>query len=438
VQVLDWGCARIVACAIAAEDARNATGRLLLRAVDSPQADEIAGTLGFMAPEQMNGRAIDARADVFALGAILFEVLTLTPLRTGKTPAELVKQILEGTESRPSLRCPDASVPHVLDDLVERALALTPEDRPASARELAQAVEAHLDDEAQRARVRDSAAEHALAALRAANDARTDATHSARADALREAARALALDPDNETANAVLSGMLVRPPTVPPPAAHRVLDVAERTPAADGIRAFGWRAALWAAIIPLGLSLGVRDWRGAALPVAAIALFAGTVLFARLRNMTSRASKLAILATASLAVATFAGLFGPFVIVPALSATVATAFAMFHGSRDRALAIALGVGAIIGPLGLEAGGVVAESMHVTREGIVLLPRAVWFSPAVTCALLLIANVLAIPVNVIIAGRLRDAADAATRKLALHAWQLEHTLPAKFRTKRENA
>jgi serine/threonine-protein kinase len=276
--------------------------------------------------------------------------------------------------------------------------------------------------------VRDSAAQHALAALRAANEARSDTTHAARADALREAARALALDPDNETASEVLSGMLVRPPTVPPPAASRSFEVAERTPAADALRAFGLRAALWAGVIPLGLSLGVRDWRGAALPIAAVALFAGTVLAARVRRSTSRASKLTILATAMLAVATFAGLFGPFIIVPALSATVATAFAMFHGSRDRHLAIALGVAALAVPLALEAFGIVGTSMHVTREGIVLLPRIVWFSPGVTCALLVVANVLAIPVNVIIAGRLRDAVDDGRRKLALHAWQLEHTLP----------
>jgi hypothetical protein len=73
-------------------------------------------------------------------------------------------------------------------------------------------------------------------------------------------------------------------------------------------------------------------------------------------------------------------------------------------------------------------GLLPESTHVTREGIVLLPRIVWFSPGITLFMLIVANVLAIPVNVLIAGRLRDALDEARRKLALHAWQLERTLP----------
>jgi hypothetical protein len=422
VHVLDWGCARCVDW-LDGNDDPDAALRF-----ESPDGD-IVGTLGYMAPEQMAGGAVDARADVYALGAILFEILTLEPLHSGATPMAILKSTLDGVDLRPSLRHAEASVPRVLDDLVARAVAPNRTDRPASARTLAEGVESYLDDELQVARVRDSAALHAHAAQRAANEATRHGRGTARAEALREAARALALDPDNRTASEVLAGMLVAPPTVPPPDASHAFEAADREGTRDALRAFGLRAALWAAVVPLALSLGVRNTLGAALPIVAVAVFAVTVAAARIRNLTSRSWQLAILASASFAVATFAGLFGPFVVVPALSATLATAFAMFHGSRDRYVAIGLGVAALLVPLGLEACGVLPESTHLTREGIVLLPRIVWFSRGLTLALLVVANVLSIPVNVIIAGRLRDALDDARRKLALHAWQLERTLPA---------
>jgi hypothetical protein len=431
VHLLDWGCARSVPWVDCDVDAET-----LLR-FDSPlsselavaHADGVAGTLGYMAPEQLSGAAVDIGADVYALGAILFEILTREPLHRGTTPLALMKSTLQGVESRPSLRCADSSIAPTLDQLVASAVATDPLDRPATARELAEKVEAYLDHELQVARERESADHHARAAQRAADEAIQDGRGTARAEALREAARALAFEPGNETAGKILAAMLVRPPSITPPDAKRQLDEVDRADARDALRALGMRAAVWASVVPLALSLGVRSAAGAGLAVGSVALFGGVVLAARLLGLTGRGWQLAILGAGSFAVATFAGLFGPFVVVPALSATLATAFAMFHGSHDRLVAICLGVGAVLVPLGLEVLGLLPESSHVTLEGIVLLPRIVWFSPGTTLFLLIVANVLAIPVNVLIAGRLRDALDEARRKLALHAWQLERTLPA---------
>jgi hypothetical protein len=142
-----------------------------------------------------------------------------------------------------ALRCGDPSIPATLDHLVASAVAMDPLDRPATARELAEEVEAFLDHELQVAREREAADQHARAAQRAADEATQDGRGTARAEALREAARALAFEPGNETAGKILAAMLVRPPSIPPPDAKRQLDEVERAGARDALRALGMRAA---------------------------------------------------------------------------------------------------------------------------------------------------------------------------------------------------
>jgi len=90
------------------------------------------GTPGYMAPEQARGtRDIDARADVFALGCILYECLTGQPAFAGEKETTVLAKIL--LREVPSIRavCPEAPV--ALDALVHRMLAKTPGSRPAEA-----------------------------------------------------------------------------------------------------------------------------------------------------------------------------------------------------------------------------------------------------------------------------------------------------------------
>ena len=90
------------------------------------------GTLGYMAPEVLAGRPADARADVYALGVVLFEVLTLRPPFGGDG------QALEHAHMalRPPVLRSLAAVPAAVDELVLACLAKDPARRPADAAEL--------------------------------------------------------------------------------------------------------------------------------------------------------------------------------------------------------------------------------------------------------------------------------------------------------------
>ncbi|WP_437904344.1 protein kinase [Sorangium sp. So ce327] len=100
----------------------------------------VMGTPGYLAPEQARGERADARADVFALGAVLFECLTGQPAFAGANIlAVLARLLLEPAPRVRELR-PDA--PPALDALVARMLAKDPAARPASAAEVGAALRA--------------------------------------------------------------------------------------------------------------------------------------------------------------------------------------------------------------------------------------------------------------------------------------------------------
>jgi serine/threonine-protein kinase len=100
---------------------------------------ELKGKLSYMAPEQIRGGAIDRRVDVYAVGVVLWEALTLKRLFTGATDAERMYQVLQSTVAPPSTHAPD--VPAALDAVILRALSSKPEDRYATALDMALALE---------------------------------------------------------------------------------------------------------------------------------------------------------------------------------------------------------------------------------------------------------------------------------------------------------
>jgi serine/threonine-protein kinase len=99
------------------------------------------GTVQYMSPEQAGGEHdLDARSDIYALGAVTYEMLAGEPPVLGRTPAAIIAKLL--TERPTPLRLMRDVVPHALDDAVMRALARERTDRFASVREFADALTA--------------------------------------------------------------------------------------------------------------------------------------------------------------------------------------------------------------------------------------------------------------------------------------------------------
>ena len=97
------------------------------------------GTPQYMAPEQaMGDKAVDHRADIYALGAVVYEMLSGTPPFTGPNAQAIVARVI--TEKPRSLTAMRDTVPPHVDNAVYEALQKLPADRPASAREFARSL----------------------------------------------------------------------------------------------------------------------------------------------------------------------------------------------------------------------------------------------------------------------------------------------------------
>jgi serine/threonine protein kinase/WD40 repeat protein/Flp pilus assembly protein TadD len=130
VWITDFGLAK------AEEDGLTATG-------------DILGTLRYMAPERFRGEG-DARADIYALGMTLYELLTLRPAYESSDRLKLIEQIKNEEPARPRSR--DGRIPRDLETIVLKALDKAPERRYPTAEAMAEDLRRFLSDEPIKAR----------------------------------------------------------------------------------------------------------------------------------------------------------------------------------------------------------------------------------------------------------------------------------------------
>jgi len=110
VKLLDWGVADV-------------TGE------DDPFRGLIAGTLTYVAPEQIRGDALTPAADIYSLAVVAYHLLCRRPPFVAKTDLELIHLHLRAEPPRPNIAWP--SIPRELDQLLVAMLAKAPEDRPS-------------------------------------------------------------------------------------------------------------------------------------------------------------------------------------------------------------------------------------------------------------------------------------------------------------------
>ena len=108
---------------------------------------QIIGTPAYMAPEQAGGliSEVDARTDVYGLGAILYHLLTYRPPFTGKSSREIVNRVLEEEVIPARIRAPQNRISESLEAICMKALARSPSKRYQTAAELGDAIQEYLD-----------------------------------------------------------------------------------------------------------------------------------------------------------------------------------------------------------------------------------------------------------------------------------------------------
>ena len=128
VKVLDFGLAR--------RQSREALEEVTKSRLSVEGTAAVAGTLAYMAPEQLRGDPADARSDIWALGVVLYEMVAGQPTFQGRTGFELSEQIL-----REAPRALPAHVPPGLGAVIQRCLAKEPRQRYQRASEVRAALD---------------------------------------------------------------------------------------------------------------------------------------------------------------------------------------------------------------------------------------------------------------------------------------------------------
>jgi eukaryotic-like serine/threonine-protein kinase len=133
-KVLDFGIAKVMSDTV--------------RGVDALETQEgmVFGTPRYMSPEQAQGRALDARSDLYALGVLLYQMLTGRPPFVDDDAVVVMAHHIRTLPAAPLKVAPDAGIPRSLSDLVLRTLSKDPSRRPATARELIAELDRALED----------------------------------------------------------------------------------------------------------------------------------------------------------------------------------------------------------------------------------------------------------------------------------------------------
>jgi eukaryotic-like serine/threonine-protein kinase len=133
VKILDFGLAKL-------KTEKDGEQQTDLRTVSGTEPGVVLGTMGYMSPEQVRGKAADRRSDLFSFGAILYEMLSGQRAFRGDTAADTITAIL--SKEPPDLTQTNKEIHPGLERIVRHCLEKNPEERFESARDLAFDLEA--------------------------------------------------------------------------------------------------------------------------------------------------------------------------------------------------------------------------------------------------------------------------------------------------------
>ena len=418
--VIDWGIARVIA-----EDRGAAAmaqqGDIATLDDGSTKSGALLGTPGYMAPEQIRGMHALPAADVYALGSILFELLTGEPLHKRGQPG--IATTLSAPQVRPSERRPDKVIPPEVDAICWSALAELPELRP-TARALAEGIQAYLDGDRDLVRRRQLAAAQLLSAL----DVLETGGPEGRASAMRRAGRAVVLDPDNAEAAELVSSLLLEPPAEDqlPPDLARGLDEEERQISRDRSRKGIYAYLSVFIVLPLALLLDVKNW-----PM--IIGFYGLVLVGALSatrfSRTGRPSAAVVLIVNFGMSLLFTRIAGPFVLTPLMvCCTLAAVTSIPWINRRTWVVVTWTVSAIMVPVILEWLGWLPKTWGIHDGQMTIISDIIRSHGRADELALLFANLLfTLVVGLFLLAIIRRRR-LGQRMLYTQTWHLRQLLP----------
>jgi len=150
VHLIDWGIARVEG----ASDTHEEFGKVETARTEAgaeTQHGAIKGTIPYMSPEQLRGEVLDCRTDTYALGCLLYEMLTLHAAFEVSDP-QLIMKKLSGEVVDVAVRNPQRRVPETLARTCRKAMATESEERYETADEMAEELRRWLDGRAERER----------------------------------------------------------------------------------------------------------------------------------------------------------------------------------------------------------------------------------------------------------------------------------------------
>jgi serine/threonine protein kinase len=135
VKILDFGLAKLIEPLDGSAVHADAPTRRI-----NTEPGAVMGTAGYMSPEQVRGRGVDHRSDIFSFGTVLYEMLSGKRAFKGESAVEALNAILK--EDPPDLSTTNSMIAPALERVVRHCMEKSPEERFQSARDLAFALEA--------------------------------------------------------------------------------------------------------------------------------------------------------------------------------------------------------------------------------------------------------------------------------------------------------
>ena len=423
VYVLDWGLAKLES-ETSAEGPASEQAQPIAPAGNMTREGDVVGTPMYMPPEQLAAAALDARADVFSLGAILFEILALSPLRSGDSMDKILASAARAGNERASSRRKD--VPPELDELCARATAHVASERVASALELAEAVERYLEGD------RDLAAKRAqstqlLAAARARLD-RGDRGAEARVAAMKDALKAIALVPDDTEAQKLLLSLVVDGSGALPGPAEDEFAEGDVKLRAAGMKLGLYGYVSWLFALPIAMWAGIRSWT---IPIMLVSMTSLCIAFGAYilkKGARSRRDSIILAAMSASIVALSSAWLGPFVLTPLAACATAVMFVMHCTRSERPWLLGVWMVAPLLPFAFELLVSTAPAYSFHGGDLVLHARAIALPAGPTLAALAYTSITFLGLLCIFVGRLRDEQRQAERRLFVQAWHLRQLFP----------